>query len=89
VIALLLKRGNEMVMNNMLNGNFKTSDTPLAAYLALKGETYLGIEREDGRGYFVFAKSSTMEQNRLDWNEWNLCYRYYRQYRSLLKRLNE
>lgn len=74
-------------MTNMHNGSYRTSDTPEAAWLALKGETYLGIEREDGRGYFIFAKSPTLDQNRLEWNEDNLCNRYYRCYRILVKRI--
>lgn len=73
----------------MENGRYRTSDTSLAAYLKSKGEKFLAVEVDDtGKGFFIFEGSETLDRLILDWDTVNPTYRYYQQYRLMLRLLN-
>ena len=72
------------------NGAFRTTDTPLAAYLYLKDVRLLGIDiLENGRGVFLFEQPSEniVEAFRTGKAEASALL-YHKSYRSLVRMVN-
>lgn len=69
------------------DGRFRTADTPLAAFLSYKKHELLGIELEDGRGFFVFKDSKALQDCCYEFHSSDYA-DYYRTYRTMLNLLN-
>lgn len=69
------------------DGQFRTADTPLAAFLRYKQHELLSIELEDGRGFFVFEDTDRLRDDILEYQTAGFS-SYYRHYRTLINMLN-